>query len=76
MNCPTCQKKTKVIDNVHTPEGETYRRRRCDACAKDFYTVEFEVEADKTLRDIWRKYRRDNDLEKLKKWKAERKKDR
>lgn len=74
MNCPSCQQKTKVVDSVRTPEGEVYRRHRCDICSKDFYTVEFEVENDKTLRDIWRKYHRGNDLERLKKWKAKRKK--
>lgn len=58
MTCPVCGGKTRVADIVHTPENEVYRRVECRDCGHSFYTVEYEIENDKTLRDIWRKNHR------------------
>lgn len=58
MTCPVCKGKIRVTDVTHTSDNETYRQKRCVKCGHTFYTVEFEVEDDKTLRDILRKYAR------------------
>ena len=57
MKCPKCGKKMYVDDVVHTTENEVYRRKVCKACGHGFFTVEYEIEADKHLADIWFKYR-------------------
>ena len=58
MDCPKCGGKVHAQDTVHTPENETYRRRKCAECGFMFYTVEYEVEYDKQVQKIWRECHR------------------
>ena len=44
MRCPECFGVVKALETVHTPENEILRRRKCDDCGHQLYTVEFEVE--------------------------------
>lgn len=54
MICTKCKSKVRVIDIVHNEEtNETYRLKKCTHCGYGFYTIEFEVEADKTFKDSW-----------------------
>lgn len=59
MKCPECKNKIVVVDEVRTPDNEVYRRNRCSECGHLFYSVEYEIEADKQLRDIWRKNKKE-----------------
>lgn len=55
LRCPECKTiKTVSVEEVRTSENEVYRRNRCIECGHVFYSLETEVEADKTLRDIWK----------------------
>lgn len=58
MTCPECGGKTRVVDLVKTPDNEVYRRNKCTNCEHEIFSVEFEIEDDKTLRDIWNRYHR------------------
>lgn len=44
MICPDCGGKIRVVDTLHSPNNETYRRRKCTECDYAFYTIEYEVE--------------------------------
>ena len=60
MVCPKCGGKIHVVDNVNTNENETYRQKECRKCGHVFYTVEFEVDNDKNLKDTWKNNHRRN----------------
>ena len=60
MVCPKCGGKIHVVDNVNTNENETYRQKECRKCGYIFYTVEFEVDNDKSLKYIWKNNHRRN----------------
>ena len=60
MVCPKCGGKVHVVDNVNTNENETYRQKECLKCRHVFYTVEFEVDNDKSLKDTWKNNHRRN----------------
>ena len=53
MFCPKCHSKTRVPNTRHNiEENETYRRHICTNkdCNNVFYTIEFEVIADKNFK--------------------------
>lgn len=60
MKCPKCgSEKVPVKDNVNNNTyNEVYRRRACANCGHNFYTVEFEVEANKRFKDEWKQHSR------------------
>lgn len=58
MRCPECKSKTKVLDNVNTPEGEVYRKRKCDACNNIFFTIEFETDETESFKKEWNRFNR------------------
>lgn len=60
MRCPKCRSKVAVVDSVNTPNGETYRKRRClnSYCGKIFYTMECEIEYEGKFKDEWNKFHR------------------
>lgn len=53
MNCIKCGGKIRVVDLVHTNDNETYRRKRCKTCGNEFFTIEFEAEADEKFIMEW-----------------------
>ena len=60
VTCPKCGGEAKAIDAVmNTDSNEKYRRKRCAACGYDFYTIEFEVEADSSFLENWYHYHRE-----------------
>lgn len=60
MVCPKCGGKIHVVDNVNTNENETYRQKECRKCGHIFYTVEFEVDNDNSLKNTWKNNHRRN----------------
>lgn len=62
MNCPKCGKDNiLVIDSVdNTDSQERYRKKRCASCQHIFYTTEFEVSYNETLKKEWNKFYRKN----------------
>lgn len=59
MKCPNCGGKNYVCDTVHNYKtNEIYRRRKCTECKKVFYTVEFEIELTKDVRESLSEYRK------------------
>jgi transcriptional regulator NrdR family protein len=68
MICPKCKEKTKVIDISHNDsDNEEYRRRKCTACEHIFYTVEYEVEYDEYVREVFNRNNRHNYIKKRRK---------
>ena len=60
MNCPKCgSNNLKVIDTISDLDDEVYRCRRCIDCGNKIYTVEFEVESNDEVRDVFRQAHRD-----------------
>lgn len=55
MKCPKCGGKTKITDVRHPTTDEVLRSRACKVCQNKFYTIEYEVHADTTFTDYWRK---------------------
>jgi transcriptional regulator NrdR family protein len=59
MTCPNCNGKVRVVDNTSVDaRNEDYRKRKCTVCGHIFYTVEFEVECDESLKQDWVNYNR------------------
>lgn len=59
MTCPNCNGKVRVVDCTDVdPRNEIYRKRKCTVCGHIFYTVEFEVDYDDSLKQDWVKYNR------------------
>lgn len=58
MKCSKCGGKIGVIDLVHTDNNETYRRKMCQVCKHEFYTIEFEVECDEKFSTEWGEFYR------------------
>ena len=60
MICPKCNSdSTMVSDGVSNPEDhERYRQRRCKNCNHIFYTMECEIDNNKSFKDVWNKYHR------------------
>lgn len=59
MVCPRCGGRVGVTDVVNNEkENETYRRKRCASCHKEFFTVEFEVIENERFRREWIDWRR------------------
>ena len=55
MTCPKCGGATKVCDTRHEEkENEVFRRRVCKKCEYDFFTVEFDVETNEKMVNLWR----------------------
>jgi len=55
MICPKCKGKTRVVETrFYDIENEIYRRRKCIDCDNSFFTVEFEVEENEVLRELWK----------------------
>lgn len=62
MICKDCgSNKIKVIDNVSTPSGDVYRKRKCPDCKREFYTIEKETDLDGFTRNKWNAYHRKSD---------------
>ena len=60
MNCPKCgSNNLKVIDTISDLDDEIYRCRRCLDCGNKFHTVEFEVESNDEVMDVFRQAHRD-----------------
>jgi transcriptional regulator NrdR family protein len=58
--CPECNGKLTVVDGVHIPDMNEYRRHKvCTQCGRDIYTTEFIVDPDERFRDEWYKHHRD-----------------
>ena len=49
MVCSKCNGKVRVADTFQTNNNETYRRKKCEDCSYNFYTIEFEVEYSEEL---------------------------
>lgn len=62
MVCPECGGKVHAPDIVHTPDNETYRKRKCVDCGFIFYTVEYEVEFDRKVQYLWNENHRLNKI--------------
>ena len=58
MTCPKCGGKIRVLDTVHNPDNETYRRKRCTVCSHEFFTTEFEIEVTDEFKREWSIYGR------------------
>lgn len=59
MNCPKCDAKTKVIDNVFDADrNEMYRYRLCSGCGHKYYTIETVVVVTGKFIDQWNKHHR------------------
>ena len=55
MKCPKCgSNNLKVIDTISSLDDEIYRCRKCSDCDNRFYTVEFEVETNDKVIDIFK----------------------
>lgn len=55
MLCPKCGGGTKVCDTRYdNKENEVFRRHACKDCFSEFYTVEFEIEANNKFVSLWR----------------------
>ena len=56
MLCPKCKSATAVCDTrFDVKENEVFRRRICKECGHDFYTIEFDVEANDKFANMWKK---------------------
>lgn len=53
MKCPKCNSKTIVTDVRHPQSDENLRRRKCTACERIFYTIEYEVEMTGEFIERW-----------------------
>ena len=54
MKCPKCGGKILTIDTAqYNDTNETYRRKVCASCGNVVFTVEFEIEDTKEMREIW-----------------------
>jgi transcriptional regulator NrdR family protein len=49
MNCIKCGGKMRAKQTYRFPENETVRRRACEKCGHDIYTLEFEIEYTKQI---------------------------
>lgn len=56
MRCPRCNGKIETIQCVHTDENETYRRKQCQSCGHNFFTVEYEIENNAQFQKEWEQY--------------------
>lgn len=55
MLCPKCGGGTKVCDTRYEgKENEVFRRHECKVCDNEFYTIEFEIESNNKLIDLWK----------------------
>ena len=55
MTCPKCGSATKVCDTRYEEkENEIYRHRICKKCNHDFFTVEFDVEKNDKMINLWK----------------------
>lgn len=55
MNCSYCGGDTQVTDtNYNGNANERYRRRKCKACGRVIWTIEFEVDYDERYQEQWR----------------------
>lgn len=59
MKCPCCDLEVvRVVDNVNTPDGDVYRKRKCKNCDAIFYTKESIIEYNNKHRFIWNTWNR------------------
>ena len=58
MECPNCKVgKLKILSSAFNPdENEAYKKRECMGCGHVFYTVEYEVIANKQFIETFTKY--------------------
>ena len=51
MICPKCAGPTRVTDGFRVEkDNEHYRERKCTSCGHKFWTVEYEVEFNDSIR--------------------------
>lgn len=57
MICPYCKSKSMFCceKRNNNDDNENYRKRKCHACGKEFYTVEFVAEENESFGKAWRK---------------------
>ena len=67
MQCQKCKKKAFAIDKVDRDDGIIYRKYKCKKCEQSFYTMEFYIIADSTLKEDWNANHRLTKLEEKKK---------
>ena len=54
MKCPKCEGKVKVVlTGNEDKENEIYRRRKCLDCGYGFYTIEFELDDPKDVKNLF-----------------------
>ena len=55
MLCPKCGGVTRVCDTRYDgKENEIFRRRACKDCSHEFFTVEFNIEANDKFIKLWK----------------------
>lgn len=52
--CPECGGRSNVIDNSYNSKcKELYRKRKCEECGTEFFTVEFEAVCNRQFKREW-----------------------
>lgn len=65
MTCPKCKGKLRCIGTVmYDKENEIFRKKECENCWEQFYTVEFTVEENDRFKHEWYEAQRDYRIKK------------